>query len=161
MEISRVNNWGFNENRKVSLYLKEDLEMTKMEKVKNFVKEHKKEIAIGALTLIGGCAVYGVCKKTPKIEKTTKGSEKTMVFMRFFVDSEGFRNQKNLTDTIDFDLKDSLTSVTDFGDVINVIHDNLTVDDLGKLGEDLLKIDGVTKNNKIDVALNICDVNKN
>lgn len=161
MEISRVNNWGFNENRKVSLYLKEDLEMTKMEKVKNFVKEHKKEIAIGAITLIGGCVVYGVCKKTPKIEKTAKGSDKVSVLQCFTVDKSGWENRKSIVDTVDFAMKDTLVDAVDFGDVVSVMHNEINMDDLSKLGEDLLKIDGVTKDNKICVSVNVCDVNKN
>lgn len=132
--------------------------MTK-EGVKNFVKEHKKGIILGSLVLIGGSVIYGISRKLPKIAKVTDdGDELVWISNYFTVTKKGFENCKDLLGDIDFDLGDSVKEVTQFDKIVNTITQDITVGDLAKLGEDLLKIDGVTKDNKISAAINIIDV---
>lgn len=129
------------------------------EDVKNFVKEHKKGIILGSLALICGGVIYGVCKKTPKIAKVADDEDKVIWIMKgFTVTKKGFENSKDLIGNIDFDLGESVIEVVQYDEIVSTITQDITVSDLTKLGEDLLKIDGVTKDSPISAAINILDV---
>ena len=111
----------------------------KNNKVVNFVKNNKKQIAIGAGVLVGGITLFAFgkrmmpagCKVIPKIES-------------------------NDIKIDDWNLG-KLDMCWQEGPWINAIVNNLTVADTGKLGEQLLKIDGVTTDTIVDMVLAVPD----
>ena len=114
----------------------------KLEKAKTFVKEHKRELAIGAgmagIVMIGG-VVYMITKKKPKIA--------------------------NISDFV-FHVKDlekpkmdigTLAELWQEGGCINAILNDVTVADLGAVGEQFLKIDGVTNDTVVSAIIGLSD----
>lgn len=97
--------------------------------VKEFVKTHKKEIAIAAAATVGGVLAFAITRKTPKFSKETIKSVTTQVMPTDILKPE-----------LDFGTLTDLW-VDDYG--VNAIVNDITVADLGKFGEQLTKIDGV------------------
>lgn len=118
--------------------------MKKIDEFKNFVKDHKKEIvngAIGVGVTVGGIALLVSTKKTLKFPET---SFKGMSI------SKWEEIEKARIDKLNWNLG-TMTSLWDEGGCLNTIVTDLTVSDLGKLGDELLKIDGVTKQTGVDI----------
>ena len=96
-------------------------------KVKEFVKTHKKEIALTALAVIGGTVVFAITKKKPKIRSTTVN---------------GVFNE--ITDLAKPELGfGTITELWKEGDYTNAIVNDITVADLGRFGDELCKIEGI------------------
>ena len=111
----------------------------KMKQVKEFVVEHKKEIAIGVLVVVGGVTVYKIVKSTSKI---------TTIDL----------------DSINYEYKDLEIPKLDVGVIDDLWEDNwgkslilndCTVADMGKLGEEFLKIDGITKDTVVTATVGL------
>ncbi len=100
----------------------------KVTKGKEFVKEHKKEIAIGLACVVGGAVVYKITKKAPKFEKL----EDCELIGSVTVDIPQLKIGK--IDDLWCD---------DFGK--NLIVNDITVANMGEIGQEFLKIDGVTE----------------
>ena len=114
----------------------------KLEKAKTFVKEHKRELAIGAgvagIMMIGG-VVYMITKKKPKIANI----------------SESVFHAKDL-EKPKMDIG-TLTDLWQEGGYINAILYDVTVADLGAVGEQFLKIDGVTNDTVVSAVISLLD----
>ena len=113
-------------DRKVTLTFKGETIM-KQKKVKEFVNTHKKEIALTAVTVIGGALVYAITKKKP----TPNSDAVKCVFNRV---EDLTKPEMNLG---------TITELWKEGDYVNAIVNDFTVADLGRLGEELCKIDSV------------------
>ena len=122
--------------------------MTKKEKVLNFVKEHKKELAIAAVAVVGGTVLFALTRKKPesiKMLEATAGSD---------------WKQKELAriEALDWNLGE-VTDLWNEGECVNAIINDITVADLGKLGEESLKIEGITKDTTVSMLIGY--LNKN
>lgn len=122
--------------------------MTKKEKVLNFVKKHKKELAVAAVAVVGGAVVFAVTKKKPK----------SINLLESNINSDWAEKEKARIAALDWKLGE-LTDFWDEGHCVNAIVNDITVADLGKLGEESLKIDGVT--NDSTVSMVVCYLNNN
>lgn len=118
----------------------------KYEKVKEFVVDHKIEIAVGLCVAVGGGVVLNkIMKSTPKIN----GAEKVIVKMG------DVRIDKNLPiPEVAVGTIDELW-VDQWGK--NLILNDVTVADLGKIGEEFLKIDGVTNETEVSAVIGLLD----
>ena len=106
--------------------------------IREFIKTHKKEIAIAAIATVIGSVAFAITRKTPKFAKETIKSVTTKVMPTDIPKPE-----------LEFGTLTDLW-VDDFG--VNVIVNDITVADLGKFGEQLTKIDGV-ENNTVVTAM--------
>lgn len=116
----------------------------KFEKVKNFVVDHKKEIAIGVGVVVGGVVIYKIVKHLPKNDLVTDINWNDMT--EEIVDLE---IPKLEVGTIDELWKDQWGK--------SLILNDVTVGDMGKLGEELLKIDGITKETVVTASMGLLD----
>lgn len=111
-----------------------------MKKVKQWMKDHKKEIVV-CIVAAGGTALYFIRK-----EKKIKGF-KTGLRLTF-----GFLNEEEDGDYFDSRSKNNLYTN------LNLNEPGYTVDDLGKIGAELMKnIPSLTK----DVPINHLNANFN
>jgi len=113
----------------------EKIEM-KEHKVWNFVKNHKKEIIITVGLATAGVVLYAVTKKQLTICKNH--------------DKDGIKILESFKEAYQMPIKDlpklDLGEITDLwveDGFTEVVINNITVDDLGVFGKELLKIDGV------------------
>ena len=111
--------------------------------VKEFVKEHKIAIAVGAATtVIAGMYLYTKYKEGVKI---TEKAASTVKFLR----------PDRLPATMELGAF-GITEVYDYEGAIEVIGDyTVKVSDLGKFGEALATVDGITGDNKVYVLANV------
>ena len=116
----------------------------KMTKVKNFVVDHKKEIAIGVGVIVGGVVVYKIVKHIPKADLVTDVDWSGMT--EEIVDLE---IPKLEVGTIDELWSDQWGK--------SLILNDITVGDMGKIGEEFLKIDGVTKDTVVTATMGLLD----
>lgn len=99
--------------------------------VKEFVKTHKKEIALTALAVVGGAVVFAITRKNPKI--ATQAVEKVS------------ENQWKWLDAPELSIG-TITDLSTNGQWTDAIVNDITVADLGRFGEELCKIEGVKPN---------------
>ena len=109
-------------------------------KVVDFIRDHKKAIAIGAATLAGGITLIAFGKQT-RIA-TIAGA--TISKLSTDVKVDGWD-----VGTLDMCWAES--------GHINAIVEGLTVKDAGKIGENLLKIKGVTPDTDLSIVIGIPD----
>lgn len=115
-------------------------------KIKEFIKEHKKGIIIGAIGVVGlGVTIAGIVLGNKSGDSAGDG------FTLF---------KSNDIQVEDWDVG-NLTDCWKDKTHINAIVEGLTVGDAGKLGEELLKIDGVTLDTELDVILGMPNSNQN
>lgn len=98
----------------------------KLEKAKIFVKEHKKEIVIGAGVAIIGGVIFVIARKKPKIIDTIQETVKVPY------------------ERVKLDIPESLAAkgVTDFsgpGEWLDLWLNDTPISELGALGEELVK----------------------
>ena len=116
----------------------------KFEKVKNFVVDHKKEIAIGVGVVVGGVVIYKIVKHLPKNDLVTD------------------INWTDMTEEI-VDLEIPKLEVGTINELWSdqwgksLILNDFTVGDMGKIGEELLKIDGITKETVVTASMGLLD----
>lgn len=108
----------------------------KEHKVWNFIKNHKKEIAIAVCVTAAGVVLFAITKKGLT---TYKNHEK-----------EGIKILEDLKEAYQMPIEDlpklDLGEITDLwveNGFTEVVINNITVDDLGAFGKELLKIDNV------------------
>ena len=123
----------------------------KENKVWNFIKKHKEEIAIAVCVTAAGVVLYAITKKGLKIYKNHE--------------KDGIKILETITDAtkvpeiklpVDFNIGD----VYDFSDYKGCLElgvNDLTVQQLGDFGKELLKIDGVKEET---IVMGIFDVIK-
>ena len=109
-------------------------------KVENFIKKHKKEIVIGTVMIVGGLVIFAITKKKPAslnkaVEKLTPEKWNSMD-----IPSSGV----GIIDSVDTN-----------GKWIDVIANNLTVDDLSKLGEAFKELDTVTGETGVSALISL------
>lgn len=118
----------------------------KMRKVKRFVMEHKKELAIAAVTITGGAIVFAITRK--KSDKVTKAME---------------HSHKAVEATIE-KWRDVDASAINMGSIVNcdtngswidVMVDDITVSDLGKFGEELVKLETVNPDTEVSALISL------
>ena len=115
----------------------------KLEKAKTFVKKHKKEIAIGVGTAVIGGVVYMITKKKPKINSIDS-------FMPIpYKDLEIPKLDIGRIDELWQDKISKMAIVNDF-----------TIADMGDIGQEFLKIDGVTNETEVSVIMSLVDTQK-
>ena len=119
--------------------------MTKQEFVE-YVRSHKKEIAMGALGLVGTglLAAVGV-----KVSKSIKVSGNPVEMVGDIV-SDGNWKEINLVDGFTTGKVNDLWNEGGYG---NAIVQYFTIKDMGKLGEDLKKIKGITDDTEVSAVL--------
>lgn len=115
-------------------------------KVKDFVGAHRKDIALGAVIIVSGVAVYKL--STIKLLK--------------FEGIDGIMPMKcKKVKEIKIDIPESLTTMVeeisgpDTGEWFNFWLGTVKLSDLGKLGEELCKIDGFGPDSVINGGVNM------
>lgn len=108
-----------------------------MSKIKKFVKEHKKELAIGALTVVAGGVIFAITKKKPS-EVITQSTLK--------IPGSNIKDL-NIPD-IDYGTIEALWKE---GEGTMVIMGDITVGNMGKVGEQLLKIENVEPETTVSI----------
>ena len=116
--------------------------MEKKNKVLEFVKTHKKAIAVGAITAVSGIMLFMIGKKKPMSTIHFSGVFSTPNAKDIQVANWGCG---------------TLEECWREGGWINAIVTDFTVADAGKLGEELLKIDGVTADTTLQTVLSVQD----
>ena len=128
--------------------------MTKQE-IKNFIKKHKKEILIGAgVTLVGG-VVYLVTKNKPKFNTLADiGIDNDFV--------ENF-NSIRLKEQARIEAFNcgvgTVTDMWDEGGALNLIINDITIDELGLLGKEFIKLDEVSDNTTVNLVVGLINDN--
>lgn len=128
--------------------------MTRREKVVEFVKTHKKEVAIAAgvtATVIGGAVIFAITKKEPKFKVT----EDLMKQMDHDWKAEMDKKISALNWTVG-----EMTDLyeVDFDDgkpFTEAIVNKLTLADIGKLGEECRKFEGVTDETGVSMVISL------
>ena len=121
----------------------------KQNKIVEFVKDHKKDILVGAITTV--TAVCGIAL-------FVMGKKKSLIPVEF----TGVIQTPNAKDihVADWNVG-TLTDCWREGGWINLIAKDFTVADAGKLGEELLKIDGVTADTVLQTVMTFEDITVN
>lgn len=117
--------------------------MKKLDEMKTFVKEHKNEIIAGAIGVgvtVCGITYIMVTKKPVKIPEAVKPNFAAI--------------EKSRIEKLNWKLGD-MTDLWNEGGCINTIINDITMADLGKLGDELMNIEGVTKETGISIIASI------
>ena len=117
--------------------------MKKLDEMKTFVKEHKNEIIAGVIGVgvtVGSIAYIMVTKKPVKIPEAVKPNFAAI--------------EKSRIEKLNWRLGD-MTDLWNEGGHINTIINDITMADLGKLGDELIKIEGVTMETGISIIASI------
>ena len=124
--------------------------MTKMEKCKNFVKKHKWKIVAGvSLAAVGGI-VYGVSKTSVIADDIVE---------KVLDNNDGYYpGWKKLDDNAV-----GIGTVTDLShnladEYVDAIVNDITVADLGKLGEGLTNVEGITEDHEVSMSVSVLGV---
>lgn len=118
----------------------------KFEQAKGFVIDHKKEIGIAVGSIVGGVIVWKIVKKVPKVG----GPVDKFIMKAVESDVTEYLPAPDLAIGVVDDLW-----VDQFGK--NLILNEFTIADMGKIGEELLKIDGVTNETEVTAILGLLD----
>ena len=113
-------------------------------KIKEFANAHKKEIAL-TLTVtaaVGGALVYAITKKKPKLNPDAV----KCVFNRI---EDLNKPEMNLG---------TLTELWKEDGIINAIVNDFTIADLGRLGEELCKIESVRPDTTVTALMGFLNV---
>ena len=116
----------------------------KLEKAKTFVKEHKKELAIGAGCLVIGGAIFFITKKKPKIL------------------DEGLAACVHLPKLTKLDVPDSLKAKGVYeisshnpDKYLDIWLDNVSLSKLGEVGEELIAACGCASDTTISGVVDV------
>ena len=112
--------------------------MTKKE-VKEFFKNHWKELAAGAAVCVGGVIIYTITKQKPKVISEVVGK---------------VLPNTDLAKPVDWSIGE-LTELWDEGFGPQAIVNDVSVSDLGNLGKELLKIDGVKETDGVSIVIGV------
>lgn len=115
----------------------------KLEQAKKFVKEHKKEVITGVCVVVGGAIVYKITKKKPKVETLVHS---TTSYIQI---TEVPKLDVGKIDDLWFD---------NYG--TNLILNDFTIADMGKIGKELTKIKGITDETEVTAVLGLLDKSK-
>lgn len=107
----------------------------KMKKMKDFVKNHKREILIGTVMVVGSVVVCAITKRKPRFSNDTGVCP--IVVSNWTIGK--------------------MSDIWTEGGHINAIVNDINANDLGEFGKELLKIDGFTNDSLVDVIIGIAD----
>ena len=126
--------------------------MTKMEKCKNFVKKHKWKIVAGvSLAAVGGI-VYGVSKTSVKVDDIVeKALDNNDGYYPGWKRLDGNAVGIGTVDDLGLNLADGY---------VDAIVNDITVADLGKLGEGLTNVEGITEDHEVSMMLSVLNVSE-
>lgn len=116
----------------------------KMTKVKNFVVDHKKEIAIGVGVIVGGVVFYKIARKLSTNDPLTN------------IEWSGKAEDIVILDAPKLEIG-TIDELWSDGWGKSLIINDITVGDLGKVGEEFLKIDGITKDTVVTATMGLLD----
>lgn len=114
----------------------------KIEKTKTFIKEHKKEILIGTGVVMVSGLIFIVTKKKPKFEGARRVIKTSM----------GYKDLEK--PSLNIGRIDELWQ-DEFGKI--AIVNDFKVADMGAIGQEFLKIDGVTNETEVSVIMGLLD----
>lgn len=109
--------------------------MRKFNEFVGWAKDHKKEIAITTAGIAASAVVFAITKKKPEIPVE-------QIVKRF----------NNDLDKPEWNVG-ALTELWLEGEYINSIVEDFTIADLGKLGEEFLKVEGVTPETGVSAVI--------
>ena len=123
----------------------------KFEKVKAFCKEHKKEIAVAVVTGVGVAVGVTACVVMKKVDISNLTIREYKDTLDVLIDG---------TTESDVGKKHYKHIAADFGAILEVwnptkhegmmvISENVTLENIGKLGEEMMKLDGNLKPDSI------------
>ena len=123
----------------------------KIEKVKAFCKEHKKEIAVAVVTGVGVAVGVTACVVMKKVDISNLTIREYKDTLDVLIDG---------TTESDVGKKHYKHIAADFGAILEVwnptkhegmmvISENVTLENIGKLGEEMMKLDGNLKPDSI------------
>lgn len=115
------------------------------EKVKEFVKEHKKELIIAGATMVVGGVVFAITKQKPKLDGVARQSGRypwESIIGEIEIPELSFGQIELLHKN---------------GDLIEFIANDITVGDLGKWGEELIKFENVTPETGVNAVMSLCN----
>lgn len=116
-----------------------------MKEFKEYVKNHKKEIAIGTVTVVAGAAAIALGVKGIRSLKVTANP----VDMIGDIIDDDWRF-KNVVDGFTTGKVNELWNEANYG---NAIVQYFTIKDMGDLGQDLKKIGGITDDTEVSAVL--------
>lgn len=115
-----------------------------------YVKNHKKEIALGALGLVGTGLLVAVGVKVSKSTKINGGP------VEMIGDIASDWQERNLVDGFTTGKVNDLWNDRGCGNGMAIVQ-YFTVKDMGNLGEDLKKIGGITGDTEVSAILSFVD----
>ncbi len=116
-----------------------------MKEFKEYVKNHKKEIVIGTVTVVAGTVAVAFGVKGIRSLKTTANP----VEMIGDIIDDDWRF-KNVVDDFTTGKVNELWNEANYG---NAIVQYFTIKDMGDLGQDLKKIGGITDDTEVSAVL--------
>ena len=129
--------------------------MTKHEFVE-YVKNHKKEIALGALGLIGTGLLVAFGVEVSKASKAANGTPVELIGDIVSDGCDGNWMERNLVEGFTTGKVNDLWNEGGYG---NAIVQFFKIKDMGALGEDLKKIGGITDDTEVSAILSFVGQN--
>ena len=129
--------------------------MTKHEFVE-YVKNHKKEIALGALGLIGTGLLVAVGVEVSKASKAANGNQVELIGDIVSDGCDDNWMERNLVEGFTTGKVNDLWNEDGYG---NAIVQFFKIKDMGALGEDLKKIGGITDDTEVSAVLSFVGQN--
>lgn len=114
------------------------------QKIVKFIKTHKKEIALTGAAVIGGVVIFAVTKHW------------SSSYAKFVTDNGEVLSGRAAEDARISSLNWGLGTITDLwneGDYTNAIVNDITIADIGKLGEELLKDEMIKPDSTVSVVV--------
>ena len=123
-----------------------------VKKVFKFVKDHKKEFIAAGAVVIGGTVLFVLTRKMPKFPDLSDASILPKP-------DPNWRNTPcEKAKAIGWGLGTMTDLWSDEGGSPNAIITNLKIDDLGKLGDELLKVEGISKEQLADIVISTGEI---
>ena len=129
--------------------------MTKHELVE-YVKNHKNEIALGALGLIGTGLLVAFGVEVSKVSKAANGNSVELIGDIVSDSCDNNWMEKNLVEGFTTGKVNDLWNEGGYG---NAIVQFFKIKDMGTLGEDLKKIGGITDDTEVSAVLSFVGQN--
>lgn len=117
----------------------------RIEKVKVFMKDHWKEIAVGAGIVVIGGVTYVLFKKKPNFEKLD---------LKLPDVSDWAAKEQERISELNWGIGE-MTDLWDEGGYINTIVNDIPLSKLGEFGEELKKIGSITDDSLVDMVIGL------
>ena len=123
--------------------------MKRIEKVKVFVKDHWKEIAVGAGIVVIGGITYVLFRKKPDFEN---------VNLELPDISDWSTKEQERISKLNWGIGE-MTDLWDEGGFINTVVNNVPISKLGDFGEELKKIGTIADDSLVDMVIGLKPMN--